>query len=65
MLYVLMDEAVRRGAITYCKGHFYNSTEFQVIPDSIKIVDYDIFQDIIDEIGYSPEDTLDILPKGA
>ena len=49
MLYVLIEEAVKRGAIIYCKGHFYDSTGFQIISDRVKRVNDNIFQGIIDE----------------
>ena len=62
LLYSLVQKAVEKGAITYCVGHFYNETEFKVLPDSIKI-DNELYQQIMDEAGYYPEDVIDLFPK--
>lgn len=63
LLYVMVKEAIDRGAITYCKGHFYTADEYLVVPESVKIVDEDLLRDIMDELGYTPESIFEALPK--
>ena len=62
MLYALVDKAVEMGAITYCKGHFYNEHEFEVMPGSIYI-DSERYQEVMNEMRYSPLDVLELFPQ--
>lgn len=59
----MVGEAIERGAITYCKGKYSDWTEYTVIPESVKIVNIELYHDIMKDFGYSPVKLMELFPK--